>query len=97
VVVLGGGGGLSEAVAVPWDAVLALPENVELDTGGLFFPFSTLRKVLTETALVEPLSVAWHAVSASPLLDIGAKNAAADPSVSQSSKSSSHTEPGKLS
>ncbi|THX66402.1 GroES-like protein [Aureobasidium pullulans] len=55
----GGGGGLSEAVAVPWDAVLPLPDNVELDTG----------------ALVEPLSVAWHAVAASPLLEIGAKNA----------------------
>ncbi|KAG9771196.1 sorbitol dehydrogenase, partial [Aureobasidium melanogenum] len=55
----GGGGGLSEAVAVPWDAVLPLPDNVELDTG----------------ALVEPLSVAWHAVAASPLVEIGPKNA----------------------
>lgn len=32
---IGGGGGLSEAVAVPWDAVLPLPDNVELDTGGM--------------------------------------------------------------
>jgi D-arabinose 1-dehydrogenase-like Zn-dependent alcohol dehydrogenase len=32
--IIGGGGGLSEAVAVPWDAVLPLPENVDLDTGG---------------------------------------------------------------
>ncbi|KAG9663627.1 sorbitol dehydrogenase, partial [Aureobasidium melanogenum] len=55
----GGGGGLSEAVAVPWDAVLPLPDNVELDTG----------------ALVEPLSVAWHAVAASPLVEVGPKNA----------------------
>jgi NADPH:quinone reductase-like Zn-dependent oxidoreductase len=33
---IGGGGGLSEAVAVPWDAVLPLPDNVELDTGGMY-------------------------------------------------------------
>ncbi|KAK7550344.1 chaperonin 10-like protein [Phyllosticta citricarpa] len=44
----GGGGGLSDAVVVPAGAVLALPENVPLDIG----------------ALVEPLSVAWHAVEA---------------------------------
>lgn len=44
----GGGGGLSDAVVVPARAVLALPENVPLDIG----------------ALVEPLSVAWHAVEA---------------------------------
>ncbi|KAF2666404.1 GroES-like protein [Microthyrium microscopicum] len=45
----GGGGGLSDSVCVPADAVLKLPDNVPLDVG----------------ALVEPLSVAWHAVSAS--------------------------------
>ncbi|USP81822.1 uncharacterized protein yc1106_09096 [Curvularia clavata] len=48
----GGGGGLSESVVVPEDAVLNLPDNVPLDVG----------------ALVEPLSVAWHAVSAAPLM-----------------------------
>ncbi|TKA77633.1 hypothetical protein B0A49_04197 [Cryomyces minteri] len=47
----GGGGGLSDAVVVPASSVLALPDNVPLDIG----------------ALVEPLAVAWHAVSASPL------------------------------
>jgi threonine dehydrogenase-like Zn-dependent dehydrogenase len=47
----GGGGGLSDSVVVPERAVLALPDNVPLDVG----------------ALVEPLSVAWHAISASPL------------------------------
>lgn len=47
----GGGGGLSDAVTVQERAVLALPENVPLDIG----------------ALVEPLSVAWHAISAAPL------------------------------
>jgi threonine dehydrogenase-like Zn-dependent dehydrogenase len=47
----GGGGGLSESVVVPEAAVLSLPDNVPLDVG----------------ALVEPLSVAWHAISAAPL------------------------------
>ncbi|EAT82465.1 hypothetical protein HBI56_088920 [Parastagonospora nodorum] len=47
----GGGGGLSDSVVVPESAVLALPDNVPLDIG----------------ALVEPLSVAWHAISAAPL------------------------------
>lgn len=47
----GWGGGLSDAVTVPANYVLPLPENVPLDIG----------------ALVEPLSVGWHAVSQSPL------------------------------
>lgn len=47
----GGGGGLSDSVVVPEGALLALPNNVPLDIG----------------ALVEPLSVAWHAISAAPL------------------------------
>ncbi|RMZ71361.1 BDH1-stereospecific (2R 3R)-23-butanediol dehydrogenase [Pyrenophora seminiperda CCB06] len=47
----GGGGGLSGSVVVPEGAVLSLPNNVPLDIG----------------ALVEPLSVAWHAVSAAPI------------------------------
>lgn len=47
----GGGGGLSDSVVVPEGAVLALPDTVPLDIG----------------ALVEPLSVAWHAISAAPL------------------------------
>lgn len=47
----GGGGGLSDSVVVPEGAVLNLPDNVPLDVG----------------ALVEPLSVAWHAMSAAPL------------------------------
>lgn len=47
----GGGGGLSDSVVVPEGAVLALPDHVPLDVG----------------ALVEPLSVAWHAISAAPL------------------------------
>lgn len=47
----GGGGGLSDSVVVPERAVLNLPDNVPLDIG----------------ALVEPLSVAWHAISAAPL------------------------------
>ncbi|KAI0440748.1 GroES-like protein [Xylaria telfairii] len=46
----GGGGGLSEAVCVNATHVFPLPEGLELDTG----------------ALVEPLSVAWHALSAAP-------------------------------
>ncbi|OJD38951.1 sorbitol dehydrogenase [Diplodia corticola] len=44
----GGGGGLSDAVVVPNGAVLPLPDGVPLDVG----------------ALVEPLSVAWHATEA---------------------------------
>jgi 2-desacetyl-2-hydroxyethyl bacteriochlorophyllide A dehydrogenase len=47
----GGGGGLSDSVVVPEGALLRLPDSIPLDVG----------------ALVEPLSVAWHAVSASPL------------------------------
>ncbi|OSS44697.1 hypothetical protein B5807_10651 [Epicoccum nigrum] len=47
----GGGGGLSEHVVVPQKAIIPLPSNIPLDVG----------------ALVEPLSVAWHAVSAAPL------------------------------
>jgi len=50
----GGGGGLSEEVVVPANAVLLLPDNLDLDIG----------------ALVEPLAVAWHAVSASPLASL---------------------------
>ncbi|CAH0045076.1 unnamed protein product [Clonostachys solani] len=46
----GGGGGLSEAVCVNATHVFPLPHGVSLDTG----------------ALVEPLAVAWHAVSAAP-------------------------------
>ncbi|KAF6785025.1 putative alcohol dehydrogenase, zinc-containing [Colletotrichum sojae] len=44
----GGGGGLSGAVCVPADQVFPLPEGVPLELG----------------ALVEPLSVSWHAVAA---------------------------------
>ncbi|OAL46600.1 GroES-like protein [Pyrenochaeta sp. DS3sAY3a] len=47
----GGGGGLSDSVVVPEGAALRLPDNVPLDVG----------------ALVEPLSVAWHAISAAEL------------------------------
>jgi len=47
----GGGGGLSSAVVVPPNRVIPLPEKVPLDIG----------------ALVEPLSVAWHAVTASKI------------------------------
>jgi threonine dehydrogenase-like Zn-dependent dehydrogenase len=47
----GGGGGLSESVVVPHGAIIPLPSNIPLDVG----------------ALVEPLSVAWHAVSAAPI------------------------------
>lgn len=49
----GGGGGLSEAVSVAATHVFPLPDNISLEDG----------------ALVEPLSVAWHAASASPKLD----------------------------
>ncbi|EFX04995.1 allantoate permease [Grosmannia clavigera kw1407] len=46
----GGGGGLSEAVCVSATHVFPLPDNLSLEEG----------------ALVEPLSVSWHAVSAAP-------------------------------
>ncbi|KAF1357472.1 GroES-like protein [Lizonia empirigonia] len=49
----GGGGGLSESVVVPEKAIIVLPEGIPLDVG----------------ALVEPLSVAWHAVSAAPVTE----------------------------
>lgn len=47
----GGGGGMSDFVVVPRYAVMNLPPNVPLEVG----------------ALVEPLAVGWHAVSASPI------------------------------
>lgn len=47
----GGGGGLSDVLTVPKDAVLKLPDNVPLDIA----------------ALVEPLSVAWHATKVAPI------------------------------
>ncbi|KAJ4990835.1 hypothetical protein SVAN01_03624 [Stagonosporopsis vannaccii] len=47
----GGGGGLSEDVVVPEKAIIALPPGIPLDVA----------------ALVEPLSVAHHAVSAAPI------------------------------
>ena len=47
----GGGGGLSEHVVVPQEAIIPLPSSITLDVG----------------ALVEPLSVAWHAVCAAPI------------------------------
>ena len=50
----GGGGGMSEAVVAPAEAVMPLPSNVDLDIG----------------ALVEPLAVAWHAVDASPIAQV---------------------------
>ncbi|KAK2668397.1 Polyketide synthase, enoylreductase domain [Fusarium oxysporum f. sp. vasinfectum] len=46
----GGGGGLSESVCVNATHVFALPKDLPLEIG----------------ALVEPLSVAWHAMSAAP-------------------------------
>lgn len=46
----GAGGGLSEAVCVNATHIFPLPKGISLDTG----------------ALVEPLAVAWHAVSAGP-------------------------------
>ncbi|KAF4124013.1 Alcohol dehydrogenase GroES-like domain, partial [Geosmithia morbida] len=49
----GQGGGLSDAVCVRADRVFPLPDSVPLHLG----------------ALVEPLSVAWHAIEAAPDLD----------------------------
>lgn len=46
----GGGGGLSESVCVNATHVFPLPDNLTLEMG----------------ALVEPISVSWHAVSAAP-------------------------------
>ncbi|KAK4994344.1 hypothetical protein LTR28_000908 [Elasticomyces elasticus] len=46
----GWGGGMSEYCVLPEYAVVPLPDNISLEVG----------------ALVEPLSVGWHAVNASP-------------------------------
>ncbi|KAJ5690532.1 hypothetical protein N7462_004924 [Penicillium macrosclerotiorum] len=51
----GSAGGLSDYVVVDRKHVIRLPESIPLDIG----------------ALVEPLSVAWHAVSRSPLQEDG--------------------------
>lgn len=48
--VSGWGGGMSEHTNAPAEAVKPLPDNISLEVG----------------ALVEPLSVGWHAVSVSP-------------------------------
>jgi len=48
---VGGGGGLSDAMVAAASSVLKLPTNIPLDIA----------------ALVEPLSVAWHAISAAPI------------------------------
>ncbi|KAJ4256166.1 hypothetical protein NW762_009243 [Fusarium torreyae] len=53
----GGGGGLSEAVCVRATHVFPLPQNLSLEIG----------------ALVEPLSVAWHAMSAAPEISSNSK------------------------
>ena len=53
----GGGGGMSDEVVLPAEACHPLPSNIGLDIG----------------ALVEPLSVAWHAVDASPTAEYEAK------------------------
>lgn len=47
----GWGGGLSDACVIPADYALPIPDNIPLDVA----------------ALIEPLSVGWHAVSESPL------------------------------
>lgn len=54
----GGGGGLSESVCVPTTHVNLLPDNISLEIG----------------SLIEPLAVAWHAVST--VMPLGAKTAA---------------------
>ncbi|ERF68283.1 hypothetical protein EPUS_02739 [Endocarpon pusillum Z07020] len=46
----GWGGGMSEHIVLPQDSVKKLPDNISLEVG----------------ALVEPLAVAWHALSISP-------------------------------
>lgn len=46
----GWGGGMSEHIVLPQHSVKKLPDNVSLEVG----------------ALVEPLSVGWHAISVSP-------------------------------
>ncbi|KAL8670048.1 MAG: hypothetical protein Q9168_005394 [Polycauliona sp. 1 TL-2023] len=46
----GWGGGLSEHVVVPRTAIYDIPDNVSMELG----------------AMVEPLSVAWHAIDVSP-------------------------------
>ncbi|KAH6963035.1 chaperonin 10-like protein [Fusarium avenaceum] len=53
----GGGGGLSEAVCCNATHVFPLPKNVPLEIG----------------ALVEPLSVSWHAISAAPEINSSSK------------------------
>ena len=48
----GGGGGLSESVAIQQSNVFPLPDNISLELG----------------ALVEPLAVGWHAISLSGMM-----------------------------
>ncbi|KAJ5295532.1 hypothetical protein N7508_010353 [Penicillium antarcticum] len=54
----GKAGGLSDHVVVDTKHAIPLPDSITLDIGAL---------TAGNTALVEPLSVAWHAVSRSPL------------------------------
>lgn len=52
---------------------IRLPESIPLDLGGKWHSYPRTLEVLvrglTPVALVEPLAVAWHAVSRSPLQD----------------------------
>lgn len=62
----GWGGGMSDFVCVDANFVFRLPDHIDLDVGGKYFPF-----IATNTnnwkALVEPLAVAWHAVGESQI------------------------------
>ncbi|CAG8341262.1 unnamed protein product [Penicillium salamii] len=74
----GNAGGLSDHIVVRKEQVIRLPDSIPLDIGGKpskvprlsTMPFKIRgEKSLTghNPALVEPLAVAWHAVSQSPL------------------------------
>ena len=68
----GGGGGLAEYIAVDQQAVYPLASSIPCESSFIFVPSALICTICISVdvgALVEPLSVAWHAVKTSGLKD----------------------------
>jgi len=67
VTIPGGGGGLSEFIVVPSYSVFKIPNSISLEVAGKSFSpqLGGPGPPLMNSALIEPLAVAWHAVTLS--------------------------------